>query len=136
MTAFGSPPLATTAASSSMRLRSRITPRSLSPRCSFVRSAIAPWPTHATKSWFMMWLVMKRPLAGSVIGPCQYGIWACSNGASPGTASLNHATCSVRASSIGTRHSNFPVYKQFGQRHTRPTVHSSSSSVVSSRTRR
>ena len=79
---------------------------------------------------------MRRPDAGSVMGPRQYGMRACSNGAWPGTGSLNHATCSVRSSSIGTRHSNFPVYRQFGHRHTRPTAHRSSSSVVSSRTRR
>src|SRR5205085_9383293 len=54
ITALGSPPFATAAGSSSIRLRSKITPRSLSPRCSLVRSAMAPWPTHATKSWFMM----------------------------------------------------------------------------------
>src|SRR5437773_2014674 len=108
-TALGSPPLATTAASSSMRRRSRITPRSLSPRCSLVRSAIVPWPSQAVKSWFMMWLVNRRPVAGSVIGPRQYGMRGCANGAAPGTGSLNHATCSVRSSSIGTRHSNLPV---------------------------
>ena len=26
---------------------------------------------QATKSWFMMWLVIQRPVAGSRIGPCQ-----------------------------------------------------------------
>ena len=38
---------ATASISSNIRLRSMITPRSLSPRCSRVRSAIAPWPTQA-----------------------------------------------------------------------------------------
>ena len=36
---------------------------------------------------------------------------------------------------MGTRHSNFPVSRQFGQRQTRPTVHGSSASAVFALTR-
>ena len=44
------------------------------------RSVIAPCPTQPTKSWFMMWLVIQRPVVGSVIGEYQYGIGLCTNG--------------------------------------------------------
>ena len=33
-----------------------------------------PCPTQVTKSWFMTWLVIQRPVRGSAIGPCQVGI--------------------------------------------------------------
>jgi hypothetical protein len=59
------------AASSSMRRRSNVTPRSLSPRCSRVRSATVPWPTQPTKSWLMTWLVIQRPVRSSFSGAYQ-----------------------------------------------------------------
>src|SRR5215467_9100610 len=63
---------------------------------------------------------------------------SCVNGSiSLGTRSKNQPTLSVLASSTGTRHSKCaPVNRQFGQRHTRPTVHSSSCSDWPSRMRR
>src|SRR5215471_12323412 len=63
---------------------------------------------------------------------------SCVNGSiSFGTRSKNQPTLSVLASSTGTRHSKCaPVNRQFGQRHTRPTVHSSSCSDWPSRMRR
>ena len=101
-----------------------------------MRSAIRPWPTQATKSWFMTWLSSQRPVTGSATGAVQHGIRSCSNGSSPGSGSMNQPTLSVFSSSIGTRHSKWPVYRQLGHRHTRPVVQSGSSSVVSSRMRR
>ena len=77
-TAFGSPPLCTDAASWNSMRRIMMTPRSLSPRCSWVRSATAPWPTQATKSWFMMCEVIQRPVRGSVMGLTQEGMRPCS----------------------------------------------------------
>ena len=89
--------------------RSMMTPRSLSPRCSFQRSDTLPCPTHAMKSWFMMWLDIQRPVCSSTMGECQYGMRSCSNGCSPGIGSMNHPTLSVCSSSTGTRHSKWPV---------------------------
>ena len=33
-----------------------------------------PCPTQVTKSWFITWLVIQRPVAGSAIGPFQVGM--------------------------------------------------------------
>ena len=46
-------------------------PRSLAPSLSRLRSAIVPWPTQATMSWWMTWLVIQRPVAGFLIGLVQ-----------------------------------------------------------------
>jgi hypothetical protein len=78
----------------------------------------------------MMWVVIQRPVSGSLIGLTQQGMRACSNGSiSFGTRSKNQPTLSVFASSMGTRHSKWPpVNKQFGHRQVRPTLHSWSDS--------
>ena len=51
MVPSGSPPAATTSICSRNILRSMATPMSLRPRCSVVRSVIAPWVTQAIMSW-------------------------------------------------------------------------------------
>src|SRR5581483_423262 len=108
------------------------------PRCSCVRSAMHPWPTQPTKSWFITCDVIQRPVRGSLIGLYQWGIFSCSNGScSRGTRLKNQPTLSVLWSSIGTRHSKCePVNSAFGHRHTRPIVHSSSVPAWPSRMRR
>ena len=86
----------------------------------------------------MMCEVIHRPVSASLMGLYQYGIRSCLNGSiSFGTRSKNQPTLSMLPSSMGTRHSKWPpVKRQFGQRHVRPTVHSSSPSFCPSSTRR
>src|SRR5579875_807366 len=106
---LGSRPSLTASISSNIRLRIMRMPRSLSPRCSLVRSATRPCPTQATKSWFMMWESIHRPVRGSSTGAVQQGMRSCSNGSSPGRGSMNQPTLRVFSSSMGTRHSKWPV---------------------------
>src|SRR2546422_10448575 len=86
----------------------------------------------------MTWLVNHRPVAGSLIGPCQEGMGPCSYGShSLGTRSKAQVTLKVFSSSIGTRHSKWlPVNNAFGHKQTRPIVHSGSDSFMPSRMRR
>src|SRR5258707_11885894 len=70
MSAFGSRPCAMASRSSNRRLRIITIPRSLGPMFSLVRSAMRPWPTQATMSWLITWLVIQRPCS-SLIGLTQ-----------------------------------------------------------------
>ena len=60
--------------STKKRRRSIVMPQSLAPSLSRLRSAIVPWPTQATMSWWMTWLVIQRPVLGCLIGLVQVGM--------------------------------------------------------------
>ena len=70
---------------------------------------------------------------GSLTGPCQVGICLARRVRAPSARGKVHVTLSVFSSSIGTRHSKWsPVNSAFGHKHTRPTVHNGSFSLMPS----